>query len=443
MGFPKDFFWGASTAAHQIEGAWNEDGKGPSIWDTFSHTPGRIKNNDTADVACDHYRRWKEDVDLAAGLNLNAYRFSIAWPRVLPEGRGGVNHKGMDFYSRLVDALLAKGITPLVTLYHWDLPQALQDGGGWLNRRTTDFFADYAALCARSLGDRVKHFITLNEPNVVVYVGHVHGQHAPGFKDLQTGMQVGHHLALAHAKALRACRAAAPQCLYSVAPNVAHAFARSQAPADLAEAEARFQHGPAWELEPYLLGRYPEAVLAARQRDGSAPLIAPGDLDLLKVDSDFLCLNYYFSSYVGRGADGAPLEDESQLGPVKSDLGWPDHPAGLKAMLLEVTRRYGRRPIVVTENGMALFDEAPDAEGRVRDARRTAYLQGHIEAVRGALQEGADIRGYCTWSLMDNFEWAEGYRPRFGITHVDFKTRKRTVKDSGLWYRDFIARERA
>ena len=439
---PQGFLWGASTAAYQIEGAPKAEGKGASIWDTFSHSPGRTIRGQTGDVACEHYKHWRGDVGLIKDLGLNAYRFSISWPRIFPDGRGRVNPKGLDFYSRLIDRLQANGITPLITLYHWDLPQSLQDGGGWLNRRTIDDFADYARVCVGALGDRAKHWITINEPNVAVWCGYIHGTHAPGAKDRATGFQVGHHMTMAHARAVQACRSVRPKALYGVAPNVAQIFPRSNAAADRAEAEKQFQEGPAWDLEPFLLGRYPKAVFERRHRAGEAPLIAPGDLKEMKQPLDFLGLNYYFCRYVGRNAKGKAVEVPARLGKAKNDLGWPDHPAGLKGMLLEVTRRYGRRPLIVTESGMALFNEKPGRDGRVRDARRTRYLQGHVRAMEEARAEGADMRGFCVWSLMDNFEWAEGYKPRFGLTHVDYKTQKRTIKDSALWLREHIRGDR-
>ncbi|MGE5599521.1 MAG: GH1 family beta-glucosidase [Bacteroidota bacterium] len=434
--FPEGFLWGASTAAHQIEGAWNEDGKGESIWDRFGHTPGRIARGENADVACDHYHRWREDVELMRALGLTAYRFSISWPRVLPLGRGAVNQAGLDFYSRLVDGLLQAGITPFVTLYHWDLPQAIQDAGGWLNRRTVDWFGEYAALMYRTLGDRVGHWITINEPNVVAQCGYVEGKHAPGVMDEPTALQVLHHLLLAHGYAVLLGRDHLPRACFGIAPNVEHIYPATGSPADRAAAERRWTRTARWFLDPLLRGEYPREVLEEYRACDLGPVILDGDLARIRQPLDFLGLNYYFSTVVR--ADEYGVEHEVVREIPRTGMGWPVYPDGLRDMLLHVTEVYGRLPVYVTENGAAYDDElSPD--GRVRDRPRAEYLRGHIRAVREAIRAGADIRGYFVWSLLDNFEWADGYRPRFGLLYTDYPTQRRIIKDSGRFYARVVA----
>jgi beta-glucosidase len=435
--FPKWFLWGAATASYQIEGSWKADGKGESIWDRFSHTPGKVDRGETGDVACDHTKRWRSDLDLMKAMNLNAYRFSLSWPRILPEGRGKVNPKGLDFYDRLVDGLLSRGIEPLATLYHWDLPQALQDAGGWINRRTADWFADYSAVCAKRLGDRVRYWATINEPNVVAYCGYQGGFHAPGVKDQATAAQVFHHLMLAHGRAVRALRATRKNLKIGICPNIMMLYpARAGHPADLKAVRER-RDSERWYLDPFLLGKYPARQLRIAEREGWAPLGKSGDLKEAAAPLDFLGINYYFSLFLKRLPNGRTVEPK--LAPQATDLDWPFWPDGLRDMLLWVTRTYGRRPLVVTENGAAYFGDKPDRQGRVRDADRVKYLELHVRALREALERGVDLRGYCCWSFMDNFEWSSGYKPRFGLVHVDFKTQKRTVKDSGRFYAQVAA----
>ncbi|NLG83841.1 MAG: beta-glucosidase [Firmicutes bacterium] len=427
--FPQGFLWGVATSAYQIEGAWNEDGKGESIWDRFCHTPGRIANGETGDVACDHYHRWQEDGELIAALHLNAYRFSISWPRVLPEGRGTPNPKGLAFYDRLVDALLAKGVAPVVTLYHWDLPQAVQDAGGWLNRRTADWFAEYAELVYRTLGDRVRLWITINEPNVVWSCGYLLGEHAPGVKDRATANQALHHILLAHGKAVEAGRAALPGTEFGIAPNIEHFYAVTEEAREAVERK-RLQE-VAWHLEPVLLGKYPEELWQEYELMGLAPLTRPGDLERIHQPLDFLAINFYFSGFYDRDGRGRAVEVSRPM--PRTGLGWPIYPKALRDMLIDVTARYGRRPIYITENGAA-FDDVIGPDGGVHDPERVEYLRGHINAVHEAIEAGVDVRGYFVWTLMDNFEWARGYKPRFGLVYTDYATGRRIIKDSGRYY---------
>ncbi len=429
--FPKGFYWGAATASYQIEGAWNEDGKSESIWDRFSHTPGRIRRGETGDRACDHYHRWRSDLDLMKGMGLNAYRFSLSWPRIMPQGRGRVNSKGLGFYDRLVDGLLKRGITPFVTLYHWDLPMAVQDAGGWLNRRTTQWFAEYAATTVRCLGDRVKYWMTINEPGVVSVCGYENDWHAPGAKDVSTGHQVFHHLILAHGRAVRACRAVRPKCLYGIAPNLNMVYPARETTGDRRRADAFWTESVAGQMESILHGRYPASLLRKWKKAGEEFVVLPGDAKEMSPPIDFLGVNYYFNVVVpGKRTGGFWAASRAVR---RTDLDWPDYPRGLKDLLLKITRHYGRIPLVITENGAAYFSDKP-RQGRVKDEKRIAYLRGHIRAIREAIEGGVDLRGYLVWTLLDNFEWSSGYKPRFGLIHTDFKTQKRTLKDSAYFY---------
>jgi beta-glucosidase len=435
--FPKNFVWGVSTSAYQIEGAHDEDGRGPSIWDTFCRVPGAIHNNDTGDIASDHYHRWNDDLDLLRDLGVNAYRFSIAWPRVLPEGRGRVNAAGLDFYERLVDALLAAGIEPYPTLYHWDLPQALQDQGGWPERDTASAFSDYAAIVAQRLGDRVRRWTTHNEPMVVSVFGHFWGTHAPGVKDPRAALQTAHHLLLSHGLAAQAIRA-------STAGSVQVGIALNLQPVDPLNDTAEDQAAAVrfdgfvnrWFLDPLFRGAYPEDLLA---RVGPlAPSIQPGDLQTMRVPLDFLGVNYY-SRVLVRHAPEEPILQAAQVEPrdVERSLMWEIYPQGLGRLLDRVAQEYQPREILITENGLPLED-APKAGGEVDDAPRIDFLRRHLEEVSRALGRGVPVRGYFVWSLLDNFEWALGYRMRFGLVHVDFATQRRTPKASVTWYRKVI-----
>jgi len=438
--FPQDFLWGVSTSAYQIEGALHEDGRGPSIWDHFCREPGRIARGETAEVACDHYHRLGEDVALLAELGVGAYRFSIGWPRVQPTGRGVPNQKGLDFYSRLVDALLARGISPVPTLYHWDLPQALQDAGGWRERDTAARFAEFAQLMAEHLGDRVPRWITHNETFEHAVLGHAIGTHAPGLALGLDSFAVVHHLLLSHGLAVQALRASLPGgAQIGIAQSMAPARPASDSAEDQgAAALLHVLHGRQ-HVEPLLLGRYPDE-LEALGIDRSA--VRSGDLATIAQPLDFFGINYYNPNYVQATPPGAPvplMEAEAPAQYERTEMGWPVIPDGLTELLLGLRERYGDKlpPIVITENGAAM----PDVAG-VDDTRRVDYLNQHLLALRKAMDGGVDVRGYFVWSLLDNFEWAEGYRPRFGLVHVDYASQRRTPKASYRWYRDFIAAQR-
>ncbi|WP_026370204.1 GH1 family beta-glucosidase [Kallotenue papyrolyticum] len=444
--FPDDFVWGAATAAYQIEGAVDEDGRAPSIWDTFSHTPGKTWNGDTGDVACDHYHRWPEDVQIMRDLGLEAYRFSIAWPRVIPGGWGQPNPRGLDFYDSLVDALLAANITPFVTLYHWDLPQALQDRGGWANRDTVEAFLEYAEAVVQRLGDRVTHWITHNEPQVVAFVGHALGLHAPGLTDQRTALQVAHHLLLSHGRAVPLLRSARAGMQVGITLNLSPVVPASQQPEDQRAAALYDALINRWFLDPVFGRGYPQELLA--QLGDLAPQMADNDLDMIAASLDFLGVNYYFPSYVRAvPPQQAPLgvatltpEELAARGFELTAMGWPIVPDGLRDLLVHVHREYAPRAIYITENGAAFDDQVVD--GAVQDQRRIAYLREHLLAASAAIQEGVPLRGYFVWSLMDNFEWAYGYSKRFGIVYVDYATQQRIPKASAEWYRRVIAENR-
>jgi len=435
--FPAGFAWGAATAAYQIEGAWNEDGKGPSIWDTFSHQPGKIKRGDTGDVATDHYHRWEEDVRIMAELGLKAYRFSISWPRVLPEGAGAVNPAGLDFYDRLVDALLANGIEPFVTLYHWDLPQALHERGGWPNRDVAHHFAEYARVVAERLGDRVTCWITHNEPLVTAMAGYLAGEHAPGIQDLGAALQTVHHLLLSHGYAVEALRASVrrpPQV--GITLNLSPIHPASNSEEDCLAANRFDGVLNRMLLDPVFVGRYPEDVQAL---SGSAfPQVQPGDMERIATPLDFLGVNYYTRSVV-RYDPNSPVIQATGVQPEGSEYSqmWEIYPEGMYEILARVWNDYRPASIYVTENGIAVPDGL-DFDGRVRDVRRIWYLRDHVAQIHRAIADGVPMRGYFVWSLMDNFEWALGYSMRFGLVYVDYETLKRTVKDSGRWYAGVI-----
>jgi beta-glucosidase len=461
--FPDSFVWGSATASYQIEGAVHEDGRGPSIWDTFSHTPGKVHNGDTGDVACDHYHRVDEDVALMADLGLHAYRFSIAWPRVVPTGSGAVNRAGLDFYSRLVDELLARGIDPVATLYHWDLPQPLQDEGGWTSRATAERFAEYAAVVGEALGDRVHTFTTLNEPWCSAYLGHSAGVHAPGLTDDAAALCAAHHLNLAHGLGTTALRSVLPESgRVSVTLNLANVRPASDSDADLAAARHVDGLSNRIFLDPMLRGQYPADVLDDLRHITDWSFIRDGDTDRIAAPIDILGINYYSPARVaaatpellaridGRrndphGAAGPSVQPGTDLavsmpqdGPHTA-MGWRIEPGSLTELLLRVRDDFPEIPLMITENGAA-FDDVVAEDGAVHDADRIDYLHGHIAAVQDAIEAGVDVRGYFLWSLMDNFEWAFGYSKRFGIVRVDYDTSTRTPKDSARWYRDVIAR---
>jgi beta-glucosidase len=426
--FPTDFVWGAATAAYQIEGAWNEDGKGESIWDRFAHTPGKILNGDTGDVACDHYHRYRDDLKLMHDLNLRAYRFSTAWTRVLPQGSGAANLRGLDFYDRLVDAMLGYGIEPYLTLHHWDLPQALQDQGGWNNRDVIGRFADYVSLLAKHLGDRVKNWMTLNEPWVIAFLGHRSGEHAPGLKDEKLALQVAHHLLVAHGAAVDALRANVRDARVGIVINLWPYETMHDTEEERATAERMWQVDNAWFLDPLFRGTYPVAPWDAY--GAKQPRVLPGDMAQIARQLDFWGINYY-----ARHVVGAP---ERVPGSEYTEMGWEVHAPALERMLVRLAREYQLPPIFITENGAAFPDEYK-GDGVVHDPRRTAYLYTHLEALARAMAQGVNVRGYFAWSLMDNFEWAWGYTKRFGVVYVDYATQTRVLKDSAKWYAQTIA----
>ena len=442
-GFPADFRWGVSTAAYQIEGAAAQDGRGPSIWDTFSHTPGRTKDGATGDVACDHYHRWAEDVALMADLGVGVYRFSLSWPRIQPAGLGEANPAGLDFYDRLVDGLLARGITPLPTLYHWDLPQPLQDAGGWMSRETAYRFADYAALAAARLGDRVAGWITLNEPVVHLAYGYAFGMHAPGEALMFDALPAAHHQLLGHGLAVPVLRElGAEQVL--IANNCTPVRPASTSPVDAAAAEVYDAFHNRLFNDPLLLGTYPD--LSAMGVPADAAHVRAGDLEIISARIDGLGVNYYNPTVIA-AADpaetGLPFDFRAIEGVPTTAFGWPVVPEGLTELLVGLKERYGAAlpPVTITENGCSTADE-PDADGAVHDEARIDYLDSHIRAVHAAMDAGVDVRGYLTWSLLDNFEWAEGYEQRFGLVRTDYETLARTPKDSFRWFRDALAAQR-
>jgi beta-glucosidase len=435
--FPKGFLWGAATAAHQIEGSPLADGAGPSIWTRFAHTPGMTANGDTGDVACDHYRRWKDDVKLMRELGLQAYRFSVSWSRVLPGGTGRVNQAGLDFYSRLVDELLANGIEPLLTLYHWDLPAALDDRGGWLNRDSAQWLAEYGSVLYRALDDRVKKWVTLNEPWVVADGGYLHGVLAPGHRSKYEAPIASHNLMRAHGAAVQAYRAIGAHEIGLVV-NIEPKYPASEGDADVAATRRAHAYMNEQYLHPALLGRNPPELAAIF---GDAwPEFPAEDFALIAQPLDFVGINYYTRS-VTRATPSYPLDAGAVKQPLGTytETGWEVFPQGLTDLLLWFKQTYGDIPLYVTENGAAFFDPPVADGGRVRDPLRTAYLQGHLAAIHDAIAAGVDVRGYMAWSLMDNLEWSLGYAKRFGIVHVNYGTQERTIKDSGRWYSRVIA----
>jgi beta-glucosidase len=432
--FPQDFLWGAATASYQVEGAAHEDGRGESVWDRFCATPGKVRNGDSGDRACDFYHRYREDVALMRELGLNAFRFSIAWPRVLPMGRGPVNEAGLDFYDRLVDELLAHDIEPFATLFHWDTPQALEDLGGWPVRGTAEAFVEYTEAVVRRLGDRVRHWITHNEPWVHAWIGHAWGQHAPGRTSEADAVAAAHHLLLSHGWAVDVIRAAAPDAQVGITLDLAQAYPASDTPEDEAAAWQVDGEGNRWFLDPIYRGAYPPDLL--ERNELAADVVEDGDLETISAPIDFLGVNNYFRFLVSAGADGPRLERDRES--LYTDMDWEVYPDGLHQLLVRVNRDYAPQAIYITENGAA-FGDVLGHDGRVHDPERTAYLQSHIAAVSQAIKEGAPVRGYFVWSLLDNFEWAFGYSKRFGIVYVDYPTLERVPKDSFYWYQDFIA----
>jgi len=435
--FPGEFLWGAATSAYQVEGAPLADGAGPSIWHRFSHTPGRIRTGETADVACDHYHRWAEDVDLMRDLGLKSYRFSLSWSRILPEGRGQVNPRGLDFYSRLIDRLLEASIVPMVTLFHWDLPAALDDRGGWLNPDIRYWFADYARVAFEALADRVPLWATINEPWVIAHDGYWTGCNAPGHRNAFELPRVAHHVLCAHAAAVQVYRTHWKKQIGLVV-NLEPKYPISSMAVDAAAVERADVYFNQQYLDPVFLGRYPAGLPALF---GDAwPEHSSEDLDFIAQPIDFLGVNYYTRKVV-RHDDGVWPD---RAGPVSvsgatyTETDWEIYPEGLTRVLLWIRDRYGDVPLFVTENGAAIADPAPGADGMIHDAVRVAYLREHVDAMHDAMRQGVDVRGYYVWSLLDNFEWGGGFSKRFGIVHVDFETLRRSPKASALFYLDLI-----
>jgi len=437
-GFPERFLWGAATSAYQIEGSPLADGAGPSIWHRFSHTPGRTLGGASADIACDHYRRWREDIELMRELGLESYRMSLSWSRILPEGRGRVNPAGLDFYRRLVDRLLERGIAPMVTLYHWDLPAALDDRGGWLNPDVADWFAEYAGVAFAALGDRVPLWATLNEPWVIAHDGYVTGCNAPGHVNLWEAPRVAVNLLRAHAAGVERFRADGVSGKIGLVVNLEPKDAASDSAADRAAVERADVYFNRQYLDPVFLGRWPEGLSAMF---GDAwPEDADRDLARIARPIDWLGINYYTRKVVRHDDAGWPnrVAPVRVPGAIYTETGWEMHAPSLTRTLTWVTGRYGRMPIYVTENGAALPDPPRATGGRVDDPLRVQYLRDHLRATRDAIAAGADVRGYYAWSLMDNLEWSSGFTKRFGIVHVDFETLERTPKASAYWYREAI-----
>jgi beta-glucosidase len=436
--FPDSFAWGVATAAYQIEGAVAEDGRGESVWDRFCATEGKVRNGDTGAVACDFYHRYRDDVALMAELGVNAFRLSVAWPRVLPDGRGRVNPAGLDFYDRLVDELLAVGIKPFVTLYHWDLPQALEDRGGWPRRDTADAFAEYVEVVMGRLGDRVERWITLNEPQVAAWQGYGWGKHAPGRTSERDALAAAHHLLLSHGRAVEILRREAPRAQVGITLDVSPVYPASNGESDREAARHFDGFHNRWFLDPVFRGSYPADLL--EHFGANAPRVEDGDFGLISAPLDFMGLNYYRREVVAHSENGGAhtvrIPDSDY-----TDMGWEVSPEGLYDLLVRLKDEYGPRAIYVTENGAA-FGDLRAHDGSVRDPERQHYLQEHIREIGRALGAGVPIAGYFVWSFLDNFEWAHGYSKRFGIVYVDYPTLARIPKSSFYWYRDFIAATR-
>jgi len=434
--FPEEFIWGAATAAYQIEGAWSEDGKGESIWDRFSHTAGKVKGAATGDVACDSYHRYKEDIALLKAMNLKSYRFSISWPRIQPSGSGAANAKGLDYYKRLADALLEAEIRPLATLYHWDLPQRLEETGGWPNRDLAARFTDYAELTVRALGDRIAHWCLFNEPWVFTFLGYAWGIHAPSRSNFAECMRATHVVNIAQGQSFRAVKAVNSKLQVGTAFSMANCESATKSAEDRKAADRAHALGNVWFLYPAIHGEYPKAFVGENPLEMMA--VKSGDMELCRAPLDFIGVNYYRRQIVsatpagdGERATGVKNSDAHQ-GQL-TEFAWEVWPDSFYDLLFRIAQEYKGMPIEITENGCSYLD-SPDEHGRVQDDRRIQFMRGYLSAVGSAMLFGANVRAYHHWSLLDNFEWAEGYSQRFGLTYVDFRTQKRTIKDSGLWY---------
>lgn len=436
FGFPDDFTWGVATAAYQIEGSVDTDGRGESIWDRFSHTAGKTSNGETGDVTCDHYNRWPEDIAIMKDLGVPAYRFSIAWPRILPDGAGAINHAGLDFYDRLVDALLEANIKPFPTLYHWDLPQALEDNGGWPARDTAYAFADYAERVASRLGDRVHDWWTVNEPWCVAELGYRNGEHAPGRANQPAAAAAAHHVLLGHGLALQAVKATSPASRIGIVINADAHMPRSTHPADIAAAELAHDINTRWYLDPVMRGEYPESAVAHHGWDRVE--VQDGDMAIISAPMDHLGINYYTRriSHDPTVDDSARPEALLEADLPRTTMGWEVYPAGLRDVLVRFNGEYELPRTYIAESGVAFVDEVVD--GAVHDENRRHYLETHFAAAAEARDAGVPLHGYFIWTLMDNFEWQNGYDQRFGLVRIDYETQQRTVKDSGYWFAKVI-----
>jgi beta-glucosidase len=449
--FPEGFLWGTATASYQVEGAVGEDGRGTSIWDTFSHTPGKVYRGDTGDIACDQYHRLEEDLDLMAGLGLKAYRFSVAWPRIQPEGSGAANQRGLDYYRRLVDGLRSRSIEPMLTLYHWDLPQALEDRGGWTVRETSGRFAEYAGIVYEALADSVSFWITLNEPWVSAWMGYGTGVHAPGIKDTSKALAATHHLLLGHGLALENIRSLGRgNNQLGITLNLSAVRPATEEAADIEAARRVDGNANRLYLDPLFRASYPEDMLEHYRPESDLSFVREDDLERISQPLDFLGVNYYFRNTVVDGRRESNLATAMRFadlnaatvlpeGVETTAMGWPVEADGLTELLLRLHREYTRAPLYITENGRAVYDYV-DPEGEVDDEERVAFLDAHFRAAHAAIEQGLDLRGYMVWSLLDNFEWAEGYSKRFGIVFVDYGTQRRIPKMSARWYKEVIGR---
>ncbi|CAN5740058.1 GH1 family beta-glucosidase [soil metagenome] len=451
MNFPEGFLWGTATAAYQVEGAVNEGGRGPSIWDTFSHTPGKVLHDDTGDIACDQYHRLEEDLDLMAQLGIQAYRFSVAWPRIQPDGSGSPNQKGLDYYRRLVDGLLERSIEPALTLYHWDLPQTLEDSGGWTSRETSERFAEYASIVYESLSDSVKFWITLNEPWVSAWLGYGYGLHAPGHTDTGKALAATHHLLLGHGLALENMRSIGETGnQFGITLNLSPVRPATDSVPDVEAARRVDGNANRLYLDPLFRGDYPDDMLEHYSAASDFGFVREGDLEVISAPIDFLGVNYYMRHTVVGEGEGSDLPTAMRFSDLGAEtvlpsgvsttaMGWGIEPDGLTELLVRVKADYTGLPIYITENGVA-FDDYADPEGEVNDEERVVFLEAHFRAARRAIEEGVNLAGYFVWSLLDNFEWAEGYSKRFGIVYVDYPTQRRTPKMSAHWYAGVIGR---
>lgn len=439
--FPKNFLWGTATAAYQIEGAVDVDGRKPSVWDTFCERTGAIKDASSGRDACRHYVHWEKDLDLLKSLGLNSYRFSIAWPRMIPDGRGALNPKGLAFYERLIDGMLKRGIKPNATLYHWDLPQSLEDKGGWRNRDTALAYGDYAAAVLKRFGDRLELVATHNEPQVFVWLGYFTGEHAPGRKEgVRDIMQIIHHVLLAHGLGIQAARAQSPKLKAGIVLAPTPVWPASSSPEDLAASERHWEDSNDWWVLPLLKGHYPEE--AWKRRGGEVPKIGPRDMETICQKMDFLGLNYYSPARTqfensAQGYKILPRPEDA----IPADMpGWEDFPQALERLLLKFSKRYPKIPYYLTENGISISADSVGEDGKVHDAKRIRFIEGHLIHAKRAMDAGVDLRGYFVWSLLDNFEWGHGFTQRFGLYHTDYASYQRTPKESAHWYREVAAR---